>query len=532
MAEEIVTGNIANIRYGHLPVPWDAPLSFGVQAFIEYNGLIINDRYQSDLVRTVGITGLDDAEIRDSREPRPSAHGEFVYDSFYSGRNLVLTGFFESSTLGVLKSFEKELKAAFAPLVENYLKFRWFDIYDSFDEPQTIYPYNALTSGPQTGNYSALIGNISNLKVENSQLSWVASGNNYVLRTAEKRTFCDCQMTMMCIPGSTGVKSTFGFIGSVKNEGEFYRLLYNQNNGLPTLSIETIVGGEVNELSTLSLPSAIRPILGQMFWIRGRKEGNLLTMEFWNKQPEQTALPALFTTANLTGSDADIFGDKVMGQVGFGGEQKDILWRFDEYKVESLYPGDVAFKARKTTNLAIKDEQTNLQKFKRAYQITLKTSDFRAFSAAQARKSLVPSINAALPAAGRKYKRKYPLKYRGPFIPSSVTLEERILSVNNRGSVFVEPILVLYGPFENIGMFNLTNNMVLVWNGSIKENDYLSFDCKEKKLTNSLGENKKEGLLPNLLWIKLEPMWNDLYLVGKGFSSSTKFVCYYKHGYM
>jgi hypothetical protein len=524
------TGGVANIRYGHLEVPWDAPLSLGVQSFIEYNGLIINNRYQSDLVRAVGITGLSDAEFSDVREPRPSAHGEFVYDSFYRGRNLVLTGFFETSTLGVLKYYERQLQAAFAPLTESYLKFRWFDIYDSFDEAQTIYPYSLLSPGPSSGNYSPFKGSISNLKIENSQLRWVSPGENYVLRTAEKRTYCDVQITMSAVVGSVN-NSYFCLICSAKNENEYLRYMYNHNSGNPHLLIQTVIEGAARNIEEIPLPEGLCPMIGQKFWLRGRKEGNYVTIEFWNKLPESNTLPSFYLTANLVGTDAEIFGDKVMGQVGFGGNQLDTLWRFDDFKIESIYPGDVAFKVKKTSELAIKDEQTNLSKFKRAYQITLKTSDFRAFASTQSRKTLIPSINLAGAILGRKYKRSYPLKYK-LYIPSSITLEERIINVNNRGTVFVEPILVINGPFKNIQISSLTNGMSLVWTGSIKEGDYLKFDCKEKTLVNSLGENKKETLSTTLQWMKLEPMWNDLYLLGSEFSASTVFSVYHKHGFM
>src|ERR1700689_3467976 len=94
--EKEILGTVANVRYYHQAAAWDSPLSFGVQAFIEYNGLVLNDRYQSDLIRVTGITGLDDAEVRDSRQPRPSESGEFPYDSYYGGRNLVLNGFIEA----------------------------------------------------------------------------------------------------------------------------------------------------------------------------------------------------------------------------------------------------------------------------------------------------------------------------------------------------------------------------------------------------------------------------------------------------
>lgn len=522
---------VANLKYNHIAQPWDAPLSFGIQAFIEYNGLLINDRNQSDVIRVNSITGLDGADIRDSREPKPSAHGEFVYDAFYAGRTLTLTGNLETGSNQVLRKMERDIKAAFAPLIESSLKFKWFDIEDNFDDPQSIFGYNAYEP-TISGNYTSLIGSQANLKIENSQLSWSKASNIYIVRSSEQRTFCDAQSTLKVIPGSINNNSTIGFIHAVKDESNYLRFLYSQLSGEPFLSIESIISGEVHALSSIGLTEGLEKLTvvpGQPFWLRAKKEGNLLTVEYWLSKPEENSLPSLFTTVSLNGVDSELFGDTVMAQIGFGGEQKDTLWRFDEFKIESLYPGDVSFDARSLNVPSIKDEQTSLTKFKRPFQITMRSADFRAFSSTQSRKSIIPS-EVSVPLLGRSYPRKYPLSYRH-YLSSSVPLQSNIISINNRGSVFVEPILVVYGSIKNIYMENLTNGGQIIWNSTVKDKEILIFDCHNKTVLNELGSDMEEPLVPTLQWIKLDPMWNDLYINGTGFSSNTKLVVYWKHGY-
>lgn len=530
--EKEVLGTVDNVRYYHLAYPWDAPLSFGVQALIEYNGVIINDRYQSDLVRITSITGLDDAEIRDSREPKAGKSGEWAYDSFYGGRNLVLNGFIEAGSLQVLKYLEKNLKAAFAPLEEMPLKFRWFDIYDPFDDPNTILTYNvnASLSIAPSGNYIPLIGSLNNLKVENGFLTWKASAENYVLRASEKRTYCDSQQTIKVIVGNYNI-STIGLIPAAKNSENYVRLMYNQNDTEPYISIEVIYENNQHILLPKNIPISARPKNGQQIWIRGKKEGNTFTVEYWNEEPTENTFAALSISENLSNIYEETFGDEILTQIGFGGEQVDTSWSIDEYKIESLYPGDVEFKARKISPLSIKDEQTSLTRFKRSLQIVLKTSDFRAFSSTQIINSIKPSSITSISSLGRSYPRKYPLRYRF-FSNTLLPLESNLISVNNRGSVYVEPIIYLYGPGENILIENLTNGQGLEWSGKISEGDYLIFNCREETIVNSLGKDYIEFLSPTVEWLRLEPMWNDIFIQGNGFNEVTKMNILFKYGYM
>lgn len=518
---------VANLRYNHLAFPWDSPLSYGVQAFIEYNGVVLNNRYQSDVIRVTGINFSK--EIRDARQPRASKHGEYAYDAFYGGRNIVINGYFEAGSPQVLKKLERNVKAAFSPLVESPLKFRWFDIEDNFEDPQTIFPYNAIPD-EVTGNYEALIGSYSHFKVENGSLYWLTASNNYLLRVAEKRTFCDAQSTLKITIGSTTTTSTAGFIHAVKNEKNYLRMLYCQNSGEPYLTIYSVVEGTIFELEKISIPAASRPVVGQSIWFRGRKEGNLITVEYWNKKPEENTLPNTFASYTLTGTDIELFGDEILAQVGFGGEQKDTLWTFDEFKIESLYPGDVIMNARTLTDPSIKDEQTSLTKFKRAYQLTLKASDFRAFSSTQIRKSIVPS-EAASPTLGRVYPRSYPLSYRH-YTNTNIISQDNIISINNRGTVFIEPILVYYGASKGLYLENLTNGNKMVWNGELTDGERIIIDCFGETIVNQNGADKIEFLTPTLQWIKLEPGWNDIYVSGSGFSENTKLVVYGRHGFI
>lgn len=95
----------------------------GVEALFEYNGIVLNDRSTIDKYRITHIDGLDDADLRDSREDNPAQHGEAALDAFYSGRSIAFTGQIEAYTLSKLRDMQLALRTAFADLTEKPLYF-------------------------------------------------------------------------------------------------------------------------------------------------------------------------------------------------------------------------------------------------------------------------------------------------------------------------------------------------------------------------------------------------------------------------
>ena len=85
----------------------------GVECVFSYNGLIFNDRNVIDKYRVLSIAGLDDPDIRDSREDNPAYEGETVYGTFHGGRTLVFEGRIEAYTLHKLRDMQQALRQAF-----------------------------------------------------------------------------------------------------------------------------------------------------------------------------------------------------------------------------------------------------------------------------------------------------------------------------------------------------------------------------------------------------------------------------------
>lgn len=515
---------VAGVRYVHQAVPWDAPLSFGVQAFIEYNGLVMNDRYQSDRIRITKITGLDDADLTDAREDIPGDHGETAYDAFYRGRTFVMSGRIEAGSLGVLKRMERDVKSAFAPLVESPMKFRWFDITDTFDDPQTLQNYTWVQDTFQAGSTGGI-------QPSGGVLRWASPSTGGFLRTADKRLWGDVQVTARVIIGSIGDGTQFYVTPACADHNNYVMcsLTSSLGAGAPVLMLSTIIGGTLVNVQTLN-PSTLSQ--GQSVWLRGKKEGDLVTVELWLTQPIDTAIPNYSMSMWLNGSDADLLGDQVLSNVGFGSRfQGSQNWALDDFKIRSLYPGDVSFMARKMPNgLSIPDSQDSTS-FNRNLQITMRASKSFAESTTQMRSlSFTPSTLIS-PTLGFGFPLRFPLSFRS-LVSGPEVAANTFVTLSNRGQVATRPIIYIYGATGPFEIINLQNDLQINWSGSLADGGYLIFDCRKRTLVDSNGNNMMKFFSSSSpVWMQLEPGPNDIYFAGQtAYSSNTKMVIYYKHG--
>lgn len=100
----------------------------GIESVLSYNGIVLNDLSVYDKYRVIGIDGLADADVRDNREDLPGDDGEDAYDSFYSGRTIVLKIRVEAYQLDKLRDMEESLRSAFVNMTEEKLHFVTGDV--------------------------------------------------------------------------------------------------------------------------------------------------------------------------------------------------------------------------------------------------------------------------------------------------------------------------------------------------------------------------------------------------------------------
>lgn len=94
----------------------------GVESYYIYNNLTMNDRNTVDTYIVKEIGGLDDADVRDSREVIPQDHGEHVFDSWYGGRTITLAGTIVSYNVHKLRDMQEALRYSFSNLEDLPLR--------------------------------------------------------------------------------------------------------------------------------------------------------------------------------------------------------------------------------------------------------------------------------------------------------------------------------------------------------------------------------------------------------------------------
>lgn len=93
----------------------------GLEAFFKYDDLTFNVRDNIDTYLLTDIDGLQDADVRDQREPLPQAHGEAAYNSFYGGKTITFTGKIRAYSLSKLRDMQEAMRMAFSELEEKPL---------------------------------------------------------------------------------------------------------------------------------------------------------------------------------------------------------------------------------------------------------------------------------------------------------------------------------------------------------------------------------------------------------------------------
>jgi hypothetical protein len=85
IAQQIARTAVPNYQHRFPEIP--EMLALGRNApIILANQLVINDRLRPDRYIVKDITGLRGPDLRDSRQPRPAAHGEVLFDSYWGGK--------------------------------------------------------------------------------------------------------------------------------------------------------------------------------------------------------------------------------------------------------------------------------------------------------------------------------------------------------------------------------------------------------------------------------------------------------------
>jgi hypothetical protein len=161
------------------------------------------------------------------------------------------------------------------------------------------------------------------------------------------------------VPASTGEKRMYRQTGGVDGAGKFYDVQgtfkvttgtvvdtqvgvllkhFDANNwlvarwGAGVGAIEKVDGGVASTLASDGTFPAFAT--STSYWVRGRIEGNLVTLEAWTSAPTATGTPAKTLTWTLAGGDVTKFGQGVKGHIGMRAIPAATSSRYDDFIIE------------------------------------------------------------------------------------------------------------------------------------------------------------------------------------------------------
>lgn len=124
----VFTGKVGSVSTGLLtPGRWsvlstilsDPYFVRGLESTFTFNGITLNDSSSPDRYKVYKVSGLFDADMRDVRDVKSSSHGEISYNSYYSGRTIVLSGKIYAGNIIKLNNMISDLQSAFSTLEET-----------------------------------------------------------------------------------------------------------------------------------------------------------------------------------------------------------------------------------------------------------------------------------------------------------------------------------------------------------------------------------------------------------------------------
>lgn len=101
----------------------------GLEALLEYNGIIIHDRNVYDKYRLKAIDGLHGGVgIRVNEDTNPGDHGSFPLMNMLDARSIIIEGVINTGNLSKMRDLQQALRTSFFSMVERPLIIRTGDV--------------------------------------------------------------------------------------------------------------------------------------------------------------------------------------------------------------------------------------------------------------------------------------------------------------------------------------------------------------------------------------------------------------------
>lgn len=475
----------------------------GLETIMEYNGLFLNDRRFPDCFRVNDIGGLDDADVRDSRENNPGFHGETVFNAWYGGRTITLTGRIEGTSVNLLRDMQHAMRSAFSGLQEQPLYFRTQNVgafYDAFSSSNALQSYTFLDgSGTITvGPGNQLTPNDTTLKRA------VLSG-----RSVNQYKYESCEVYALFNQGGT-LANGLGLIAKYLDSSNYIWALYS--GGQITIyktdgGVDSVMAGPVSTLDQKSVD----------VWLRLRVEGNVVSLEAspnplkpWPIYETGSAGADIRYAYTMTGANATKFGTGVTGQVGFRWVPSNTASRIGFFGARPWNSTDFYINARKYQPVVVHESQPNLFPY-RDFQISLRAANPRFLSAQKHSLTLSSGTVFDLDTWENDAQNLYLQPVEDAVIegPGTITVSGTT-AVTNAGNFFSEPTIQFRGDITTPALVNYSTGEAIILDTHIASGDYIDVDVARKTVKSKDGTNMFGALATGASWLTLAPGQNLL----------------------
>lgn len=474
----------------------------GIAGLIEYNGLVFNDRRFFDSITITNISGLDDADLRDSREVNPDRDGETAFNSYYAGRQLGLRGYITAGNFFSMQTLWGQLKAAFDEPVDGPLNFLWQDAVEDWQ-------------GNWSQDYAFDSGSAATLSSPGAQYL-VTTDTSAKRFYYVQRSYVDAEVTINYTNGPGGTNS--GKIAAVmKRIDPNNYLLFSYQSG--TLRIESVSGGTATTILSVTYSANVS---NKSYWLHGIIDGNTAQIELWDIEPYDDGTPLAMGTVGVSSA----YGAGASGNNGIlfaPSSTSDMT--INRVRFDGRNPGDTMIYGRKNAKIESEDVIDDKGRYRKNFLIPFRSASPNFVS--RKRKTFASTISSStliFPADGSGL--TFPSDGSGIIFGVPVATNPV-----NLGRSPASPIVRIYGPCVNPAIYDSNTNTRLVSNATLTTtSQYIQFDVGKEEVTDQNGADAYNLSDPATNWMKLGRGANILIFGADSISAGvTQITIVYRH---
>lgn len=182
-------------------------------------------------------------------------------------------------------------------------------------EPMDV--LDSFSSDLLSSAYTLEAGSAGNVAVAGGVLTTIANPTveTRFVRSLPGYPLGDAQATLKATPGSTISSYKAGVVLNRADASNYVEAYVDDNATNSRIRIDKVVGGTRTNLATANLGARVSN--GVAFWVRGRRERNVVYAEYFSAAPTPMGTPTSSVTYAFSAAEAALFGETTFGLAGF-----------------------------------------------------------------------------------------------------------------------------------------------------------------------------------------------------------------------